>query len=88
MLQELGEKFAEQAAVGPLCAVFEAGDQRVHREAVNPRRDHPLERRRLVQALATGQPRCRQGQGAGLAMIAKPRQFGFAIGADGRGFIG
>ncbi|MNV92169.1 hypothetical protein D3C71_1867350 [compost metagenome] len=88
MLQGLSENFAQQAAKWPFCAVLEAGDQGVQREAVDPGRDDLLEGWRNSQTLAAGEVGHGQRQGADLAMIAQPGQFGFAGYAEGVAGVG
>ncbi|MNE38230.1 hypothetical protein D3C80_1321220 [compost metagenome] len=82
MLQMARQQQAEQPPQRPLPMVLEAGDQAVHRKRIAPRRFHPAERRRFLQALAAGQAVARQRQGADRALPAQPRQVGIAAGAQ------
>ncbi|MNP67709.1 hypothetical protein D3C76_1635680 [compost metagenome] len=75
MQQPMPQQLGHQAPQGPLAVMLEAADQRVHRKAEMPQRNHLLEGWQAATALGAGEAGHRQGQRATLALITQPGQF-------------
>ncbi|MNP17876.1 hypothetical protein D3C76_1103220 [compost metagenome] len=88
VFEPVAKQLRHESAQWPAAVVFETGDERVDGEGVMPGRLDPFEGRRVFAALPTRQAGHRQGQGAHLAALVQPRQFGFAGYAEWVGIVG
>ncbi|MNE37340.1 hypothetical protein D3C80_1311880 [compost metagenome] len=84
----LGQQAGEQMAERPGALVLEAGDQRIDREGIAPRRLDALEGRCAAQAAGTHQAIRGQRHGAHPAVRAEPGQLAFAVAAQRQAGIG
>jgi hypothetical protein len=88
MAQMIGEQAGEQMAERPGALVLEAGNQRIDREGVAPRRLDAPEGRCAAQSAGTHQAVRGQRHGAHPAVWTEPGQLAFAVAAQRQTGIG